>query len=366
MRILHLLNHTRRLNGHVHAAVDLACAQVELGHQVAVASEGGDFDAFFAARGIATLHVSHERKPLQLAKGLVQLHHAVRRWDADLVHAHMMTSAVMAWPVCQLARIPLVTTVHNAFERSAVLMGLGSRVIAVSAAVARSMEQRGIARRKLHVVLNGTIGSARVADKDRTARALDKPAILFVGGMHPRKGIPDLVAAFELVYGEIHAARLYLVGGGPMEPDYRALVAARPCASAVTFLGAQDDPFPFLCGADLFVLPSHADPAPLVVSEAREAGCAIVATDVDGIPELLEGGNAGLLVPPQRPEALAEAMLSLLRDPEQLRKWRKHSQINLDSLRIERVARETLEVYRRTSLRSERESRNSERRSIVH
>ncbi|NKF33782.1 glycosyltransferase, partial [Pseudomonas sp. BGM005] len=45
MRILHILNHTRRLNGHVHAAVDLACAQVRLGHQVYVASEGGDFDA---------------------------------------------------------------------------------------------------------------------------------------------------------------------------------------------------------------------------------------------------------------------------------------------------------------------------------
>ena len=117
------------------------------------------------------------------------------------------------------------------------------------------------------------------------------------------------------------------------------------CGSAVTFTGAQDDPFPFLLGADVFVLPSHADPAPLVLSEAREAGWAIVATDVDGIPELLEYGKAGILVPARDPARLSEALCSLVENLETLREWRKKSQCNLEHLRIERVARETLEVY---------------------
>jgi hypothetical protein len=68
MRILHLLNHTNRLNGHVHAAVDLACAQIKLGHSVAVASGGGDFDALLAANNIETMLVSHERRPATLLK----------------------------------------------------------------------------------------------------------------------------------------------------------------------------------------------------------------------------------------------------------------------------------------------------------
>jgi hypothetical protein len=129
MRILHLLNHTNRLNGHVHAAVDLACAQVKLGHNVAVASGGGDFDALLAANNVETMLVSHERRTGVLLKLLASLNRLVRTWRPDVVHAHMMTSALLAWPVCNLARIPLVTTVHNEFQKSAVLMGLGTRVI---------------------------------------------------------------------------------------------------------------------------------------------------------------------------------------------------------------------------------------------
>jgi glycosyltransferase involved in cell wall biosynthesis len=329
----------------VHAAVDLACAQARLGHTVAVASGGGDFDLLLAANEVETMLVDHERRPTKLVKGLATLHQLIRRWKADVVHAHMMTSAVLAWPVCKTLGIPLVTTVHNEFERSAILMGLGTRVITVSEAVGRSMRRRGISSSKLDVILNGTIGSARFAGKDRTPRRLDSPAIIFVGGQHPRKGLPDLLAAFNTVYGKYPSARLYVIGEGPYLDTYINLAQSMACGSAVAFLGPQEDPFPFLLGADIFVLPSHADPAPLVLSEAREAGCAVVATDVDGIPELLEHGKAGILVPARNPERLAEALCSVVESAEALQEWKHRSQFNLEHLQIERVARQTLEVY---------------------
>jgi glycosyltransferase involved in cell wall biosynthesis len=224
-------------------------------------------------------------------------------------------------------------------------MGIGTRVIAVSEEVGRSMQKRGIPTSRLDVVLNGTIGSARFEGKDRTQRRLDSPSIIFVGGLHPRKGLPDLFAAFDMVYKRNAAARLYIVGDGPHRDEYAKMVNSMDCASAVNFMGGQDDPFPFLLGADIFVLPSHADPAPLVLSEAREAGCAIVATAVDGIPQLLEQGKAGILVPAHDPAALSVAICSLVDDLETLREWREKSQFNIEHLRIERVARETLEVY---------------------
>jgi glycosyltransferase involved in cell wall biosynthesis len=352
MRVLHLLNHTNRLNGHVHAAVDLACAQKRFGHHVAVASGGGDFDALLAGNKVQTMLLNHERRPATLIKALGVLYRLVRDWRADVVHAHMMTSAVLAWPVCKALGVPLVTTVHNAFERSSILMGLGTRVIAVSAAVGQSMAKRGIPRSRLSVVLNGTIGSARFEGKDRTPRCLDSPAIIFVGGLHPRKGVPDLFAAFNILYKKNAGARLYVVGDGPYFDEYVKSVSAMDCASAVTFMGAQDDPFPLLLGADVFVLPSHADPAPLVISEAREAGCAIVATDVDGIPELVEHGKAGILVPARDPARLSEVLCSLVENSQTLQEWRKKSQFNLEYLRIDRVARETLEVYAGASHRA--------------
>lgn len=345
MRVLHLLNHTRRLNGHVHAAIDLACAQAQQGHTVAVASQGGDFDALLRENRVETFAISHERRVGQVIGSMVRLHRIVRDWRPDIIHAHMMTSAVLAWPVCRLVGVPLVTTVHNEFEKSAILMGLGDRVIAVSAAVGRSMRARGISGGRIHVVLNGTIGSVRARRRCGVPRDLAHPAIVFVGGLHPRKGLPDLLRAFETVHRQDARARLYVVGGGPLQETYAAMAAGLSCAEAVTIVGPLDDPYPWMLGADIFVLPSHADPAPLVLSEVREAGCAVVATAVDGVPELLEQGRAGILVPPRDPAALAEALGRLLREPETLRAWRENSQINIDHMRIDRVARETVSVY---------------------
>ncbi|MGU3465151.1 glycosyltransferase family 4 protein [Methylobacterium sp. C33D] len=349
MRILHLLNHTRRLNGHVHAAVDLACQQAQAGHQVAIASQGGDFDALLRSNGIESIFASHARAPAQILRSLVGCGGVLRRWRPDVVHAHMMTSAVLAWPTCKLLRIPLVTTVHNEFEKGAVLMGLGNRVIAVSGAVAASMRKRGIANSRIDVVLNGTIGSARMRGRSEEPQVLDHPAIVFVGGLHPRKGLPDLLQAFDTAFPHNRAMRLYVVGGGPHQDAYVQAARALASADAITFAGPRDDPYRWMLGADIFVLPSHADPAPLVLSEAREAGCAIVGTDVDGIPEMLDGGRAGVLVPSGDPDRLARALIALATDPAELSAWRAKSQINLDHLRIARVAEETLAVYRRAA-----------------
>lgn len=345
LRILHVLNHTHRLNGNVHAAIDLACAQAALGHSVTVCSAAGDFDAPMAAHGVESVRIAQGRRPLAAARTAIALARLLRERRIDVAHAHMVASALLVRPGCALARVPLVTTVHNAFQRSAVLMAVGTRVIAVSAAVGQSMARRGIPARRLRVVLNGTIGSARFARTDWTPERLTSPSLLFLGGLHPRKGVGDLLEAFDRVHAANASTRLYLAGEGPFLDTYRSLVAGMACAPAVTFTGAVADPRPLLHGADIFVLPSHADPAPLVLSEAREAGCAIVASAVDGIPELLEHGRAGILVPPGDPAGLAAALLPLVNDPAERARWRARSQIDLARMAVTRVAQDTLAVY---------------------
>ena len=352
MRILHVLNHTQRLNGHVHAAVDVACEQARLGHTVAIASQGGDFDDLLRANGVETIFIDHQRCPTQVVRSMAALSALLRRWRPDVVHAHMMTSAVLAWPACKLLGVPFVTTVHNEFEKSAILMGLGNRVIAVSEAVAVSMRKRGISAARIDVVLNGTIGSARMHGRSEVPQVLEHPAVVFVGGLHPRKGLPDLLQAFDQAHAVNRALRLYVVGGGPFQAVYEQSARALASAEAITFAGPQGDPYPWMLAADIFVLPSHADPAPLVLSEAREAGCAVIATQVDGIPQLLEQGAAGFLVPPHAPDKIADALNALAQDPDQLRMWRAKSQRNIDYLRVERVVEDTLAVYRRAAGRA--------------
>ncbi|CAN7604889.1 glycosyltransferase family 4 protein [Phenylobacterium sp. LjRoot219] len=345
MRILHVVNHTRRQNGNVHAAVDLACAQSELGHEVTLCSGGGDFEPLLRANRVAV-----ETLPDLLAKGrLLQACRALRALaaarDADIVHAHMMRSAGLAWAATRFSHARLVTTVHNAFEKSAILMGVGDRVVAVSEAVGVGMRRRGIPAGRLRVVLNGTLGNARHRhEPPPKPLTLEYPAVLSVGGLHPRKGVLDLLAGFSQARRARPELHLYLVGGGPCAAEYRAAVAAAD-AGHVHFCGSHADPRPYMLGADVFVLASHADPAPLVIPEAREAGLAIIATRVDGVPELLEGGAAGVLVAPQAPAEIAAALLAVLADARSLADHRARSQINLRRLSVQRVAAETLAVY---------------------
>lgn len=345
MRILHVINHTGRFNGNVHAAVDLACAQAAQGHSVAICSGGGDFDALLTESRVEIFTLDRRRSLSAALTTIGTILRLIKRWRPDVVHCHMMMSAVLAYPACKVGRTPLITTVHNAFERSAVLMGLGSRVIAVSEAVGTHMRRRGISAKRLRVVLNGTIGSVRQPRPLPEAEPLEHPAIVYVGGLHPRKGIVDLLQAFERVARKVLSANLYLVGEGPCQEEYRAMAGAMECASRIRFCGARPDPRAYLLGADIFVLASLSDPAPLVLSEAREMGCAIVATNVDGIPELLNRGKAGILVDPGSPSQLAKALEDLLSDKALLAMWRARSQINIGHLSLARVAEETVAVY---------------------
>jgi glycosyltransferase involved in cell wall biosynthesis len=345
MRIMHVLNHTRPSNGHVHVAVDLACVQSRLGHSVSVVSGGGAFDSLFSAYGVKHIVIDQQRRFLNLIKATCKLRSAISAMSPDVIHAHMMTSAGLAFLLRHLMGFKLVTTVHNEFEKVAIIMGVGDRVIAVSKAVADSMERRGIHKSRLQVVLNGTIGSPRLSAETPPAKIIDRPAVTFVGGLHPRKGVDDLITAFQMVCTRVPAAYLYLVGDGPCRRTYEEMALQTGFGDRIQFCGSQADPRPYLLGSDLFVLASHSEPAGLVLTEAREAGCAIIATCVDGIPEMLDGGKAGILVPPRRPDLLAGAIIEVLGDKARLAEMRARARSNLDHFTVDRAAKEYLSVY---------------------
>lgn len=347
MRIMHFLNHLRPLNGHVHVAVDLACGQADLGFPVGIASGGGEiFEPLLQAHHVEHWRINQARRPLNLLRALLRLRRTIIAFRPDVIHAHMMTSAVLAALLRPFFKFKLVTTVHNEFSHSAILMGLGDRVVAVSQAVAASMERRGIPRKKMRVVLNGPLGSPRLAPSPPPAQALDRPAIVFVGAMTQRKGVHDLIEAFRLAADRIPSAHLYLIGWGPRIYARMKQAARSGVAERIVFCKSHLDPRPWMLGADLFVLPSLAEPGGLVLAEARGAGCAVIATDVGGNAEMLDDGRAGILVPPQRPDLLAEEIVRALENPAELARWRKQAQQNIENFRVERVVRDYLDQYR--------------------
>jgi glycosyltransferase involved in cell wall biosynthesis len=100
-----------------------------------------------------------------------------------------------------------------------------------------------------------------------------------------------------------------------------------------------------MLSADVFVLASRRESFGLVLIEAREAGCAIVATNVDGVSEALDGGNAGILVAPRSPSALTHAVGLLLLDKAEVQQWRHKAQEGISRFRVEQMAFEMKAIY---------------------
>ncbi len=353
MRILHLLNtHVDAGNGIVNVAIDLACLQAKMGHSVAIASSRGDFRALLAAHGVEIFSLplpvgcsaARLGRATELPKGVLGLRRVVRCWKPDIVHAHMVTGLVVVRLGFLRPPFRLVSTVHNEFQRGAPLMGLADRVIAVSQAVAANLRRRGIRARKIAVVPNGPLETPRRASTP-SPMILQRPAVLTVGGLYERKGIADVIAAFEILAATVPAAHLYIVGEGPDRERFRAQAERSSVAARIHFEGFQRDPRPYMLASDVFVLASHREPFGLVIPEARECGCAIVASAVDGIPETIDGGARGILVAPRHPAALAAVLADLLTDRANLATWRARAVEGLEWLSASRAARDTLAVY---------------------
>jgi len=124
------------------------------------------------------------------------------------------------------------------------------------------------------------------------------------------------VDAFSLAIEKYPSMELWLVGDGPLRVKVKKKVEAKGLKEKVRFLGLRDDIPDLLAEASILVLPSDWEGVPLTVLEAMAAGKPVVATAVGGVPELVDEGKTGFLVPPQAPDALAGAILRLARDPE--------------------------------------------------
>ncbi|MBF2009662.1 MAG: glycosyltransferase [Chlorogloeopsis fritschii C42_A2020_084] len=347
MRIIHILNHIQEIgNGIVNVAVDLACLQAKNGYEVAVISGGGEYEALLASFGVKHYHLDQSRKPINIIKAAVRYRAIVQEFQPDIVHAHMMTGVVLAGLLRNKGGYALVSTVHNEFQRASILMGLADKVIAVSKAVSESMVRRGVPQEKLRVICNGTLGSPRNRpQQEYQPLPLQRPAIATVAGMYQRKGITELIEAFEQIALDFPEVHLYLIGNGPDRPIFEAQASQTAFTSRIHFEGFQAEPQRYLLACDIFVLASHREPFGLVLSEAREAGCAIIATQVDGIPEALDNGQAGILVQAKDSKALAAALINLLSNSDTLNEWRTKAHQNLEWLNITRVHQEYLAVY---------------------
>ena len=347
MRILHLIKHCQPSNGNVNVAIDLACGQARKGHRVVYASAGGHYDTLLDAHGVrrAEIRQGQDNNPFALAGNLAALVRLCRSFEPDVIHAHMMSSAVFGYLASKLTGVPLVTTVHNSFDRHAVLMRAGRVVVAVSKAERDFLVGRGFKPGQVVVILNGPNGSPRESFGTPAGVVLATPSIATVCGLHPREGVHDLLAAFRLLLPEFPNWHFNIIGNGPDRAKLEALAIELGISGSTHFIGRVEAPQPLLRQSRIFVLASHAEPFGLSVAVAREAGCAIVAPAVGGIPEVLANGDAGQLVEPGRPDQFAKVLRRLMQDEEALRQWRTRAKNGAGYFTVDRVVEDYDKVY---------------------
>ena len=146
-------------------------------------------------------------------------------------------------------------------------------------------------------------------------------SIVCVANLFPYKGHRDLVEAARIVVDSEPGARFLLVGEDRGErAPLRSMIASLGLEDHMLLAGPRADAAAIVAASDLVVQPSHEEGFPNSVLEGMAASKAVVATNVGGIPEAIADGVTGILVPPRDPPALANALLSLLADPDRARR----------------------------------------------
>ena len=255
----------------------------------------------------------------------------------DVIHAHEFhsTARVGLW-AARIGRRPLVVSAHRSGAlgdvqrqgrrlsgriRTRRLLQRADLLVAVSAEIAAEMVEAGASPDRVRIIRNGVdvdrfapLGTdTRVRRRAEWGWSADELITVFVGRIAEEKRVEMLIESWRETHRSLASpGTLVIAGEGPERERLEAATAGE----SVVWLGIVDDPSALLSCADVFVLASAAEGLSNALLEAAAAGLGIVVTDVGGAREVIDDGETGLVIPPDDPGALADAMKTLLGDPD--------------------------------------------------
>jgi glycosyltransferase involved in cell wall biosynthesis len=266
--------------------------------------------------------------------GLVRL---LRQEHFDVLHTHMFGSNLWGTVIGRLAKVPVLIAHEHTWSYEGnpartwvdgnVIGRLATRFVAVSAPDAQRMvDHEGVPAKKVVVMPTAYVPRNTGNGNIRAELGLDDatPLVGTAAVLRPQKAIDVLLDAFALVLKRVPAAQLVIAGDSVMRKDgtrdpLRQTLEGRArdlgIRTSVHFLGVRDDVDAILSASDVAALSSDFEGTPLFVFECMAHNAPLVATAVGGIPDVVEDGVSGVLVPRRDPRALADALSELLADP---------------------------------------------------
>ncbi len=262
---------------------------------------------------------------------LWRLRQLLKRGRFDVVHVHSPYVAGLARLVALTVRSRprLMSTEHNSWQMyrtptrllNQLTFRLDDAHIAVSNRALRSIPER--LRKNCEVIVYGVhtdqialISKSRDSLRADLGIAPHQVVVCTIANLRREKGYPDLLAAAASVIARNDDALFLAVGQGPLEAEIRAAHAELGLGDRFQLLGFRRDALGILVASDVFVLASLFEGFPIAVMEALAAGKPVVATDAGGVPEVIVDGVEGRVLPTQRPQMLADAILELVENHE--------------------------------------------------
>lgn len=254
----------------------------------------------------------------------------LRREKISLLHSHLYHANFYGRLAAFQEHIPAVCTIHNTYARPKLhrrflnrwLARRSSRIIAVSGPVHDDIVRYdGVAPSKITVIPNGVdmsrfdISLSREQSRERLGVPLEGFLVGAIGRLEEQKGLSYLIEAIRILVEGGKNVSLFVVGSGREEGRLREQAANSGIADSVFFLGTRRDVPELYRAMDVFALSSLWEGGPITLLEAMASGVPVVATPVGFVPEVLQDGKNGFIVPIRDPEELAEALWKVHEDP---------------------------------------------------
>jgi glycosyltransferase involved in cell wall biosynthesis len=270
---------------------------------------------------------------LRIILSAVHLTYIMARTRPRLAHFFLPAAYLIGAIAASLARVKIrvmsrrsLNTYQQAFplvrRLEMKLHGSMNAVLGNSNAVVRQLRDEGVASGKLGLIYNGIEQPSASLDNRTAVRSsleIDERTLVYVivANLIPYKGHLDLVAALGIANGRLDQPwRLLVVGRDDgAASDIRALAKRLNLEDKILFMGMRSDVVSLMLASDIGLLCSHQEGFSNAILEAMAVGLPMIVTDVGGNAEAVLDGETGLVVPPHHPEALAEAIVSLARDP---------------------------------------------------
>lgn len=268
------------------------------------------------------IRVTTLRKGSKLGLGMFEdLTEHLKRVHPDIVHTHLFAADVWGGLAAANAHIPVVVSTEHSVNKDEGWLkhrlkcythSKRDAVVAISHSVKEYIEERcgGAVKGKVHIIPNGVDTNRFSAPVERPPH--DIPRIVVVGRLEPVKGHELLIEALPLV---TQPYQLQIIGEGTQRALLQAMVEENNLQKQVRFEGFHSDVERFYSEADVAVMPSRWEGLSLSAIEAQVSGCAVLASDVDGLREVVQHNQTGLLVDIEDSAAVAKQLDRLLAEP---------------------------------------------------